>query len=290
MHLRRWSIITVSLSLLIASISIARTFRRADANATISNSASTHVAVQALKDLGTPPDGLEFERKLVRNAPFSATQFSETTTITQSDGTASSETVTSTIYRDRKGRTRRDVFGVQSGGSAGAPATPTRSVINDPVSGFSYTLDHTTHIARRSIYVGERNLPEDSSTQPGDSVARQNVLPVPLTAGVRNSSLRQSANDAFSGRKAEPLGTREIEHVLSEGTRVTMTVPANQAGNEQSFEIVVERWYSPEIKAVVLVQRTDPRKGNSTYRLTNIERGEPAAAFFSVPSEYKIQP
>jgi hypothetical protein len=34
---------------------------------------------------------------------------------------------------------------------------------------------------------------------------------------------------------------------------------------------------------------SDPRFGNTTYTLTNIQRAEPAAALFAVPSGYTIE-
>jgi hypothetical protein len=33
----------------------------------------------------------------------------------------------------------------------------------------------------------------------------------------------------------------------------------------------------------------DPRMGETTYRLTNIQRSEPAASLFQVPNDYTIK-
>ena len=70
----------------------------------------------------------------------------------------------------------------------------------------------------------------------------------------------------------EALGTRTIEGVAAEGTRTTMTIPAGQIGNEQPIVIVSERWYSPELQALVMSRQSDPRYGETTYRLTGIVR------------------
>jgi hypothetical protein len=35
-------------------------------------------------------------------------------------------------------------------------------------------------------------------------------------------------------------------------------------------------------------RRTDPRTGETTFRLTNINRSEPAGSLFEVPGDYKI--
>ncbi|MDT5293477.1 MAG: hypothetical protein QOJ76_357, partial [Acidobacteriota bacterium] len=64
---------------------------------------------------------------------------------------------------------------------------------------------------------------------------------------------------------------------------------AGELGNEQPINIVNERWYSPELQVVVLTRHSDPRFGETTYRLTNITRAEPAASLFQVPSDYTVK-
>jgi len=39
---------------------------------------------------------------------------------------------------------------------------------------------------------------------------------------------------------------------------------------------------------MILSKRSDPRFGETTYRVTNISRSEPDAALFQIPSEYTI--
>ncbi len=88
----------------------------------------------------------------------------------------------------------------------------------------------------------------------------------------------------------ESLGRQTIEGVEAEGTRVTVTIPVGAIGNERAINIVNERWYSPELQAVVLTKNSDPRYGETTYRLTNINRSEPARALFEVPADFTIKP
>ena len=85
------------------------------------------------------------------------------------------------------------------------------------------------------------------------------------------------------------MEARSIEGVQAEGLRVTTTIPAGDIGNEQPIQIVNERWYSPELQVVVMTRHSDPRFGETTYRLTNISRTEPAATLFQVPSDYTIK-
>ena len=71
---------------------------------------------------------------------------------------------------------------------------------------------------------------------------------------------------------------RDIEGVRAEGTRTTMTIPAGQIGNELPINIVSERWFSPDLKVLVMSRQSDPRFGETTYRLTNLSRAEPPFA------------
>jgi hypothetical protein len=87
----------------------------------------------------------------------------------------------------------------------------------------------------------------------------------------------------------ESLGKQNIEGVDAEGTRTTVTIPAGEIGNERPIEIVSERWYSPELQLVVMTRNSDPRSGETTYRLTNISRTEPAKSLFEVPADYTVK-
>ena len=85
------------------------------------------------------------------------------------------------------------------------------------------------------------------------------------------------------------LGTQVIEGVEATGTQTVVTIPAGEIGNEQPIKIVSEQWYSPALQVVVLSKRSDPRSGEMIYRLTQLDRSEPAAAMFQVPSDYTIK-
>lgn len=93
-----------------------------------------------------------------------------------------------------------------------------------------------------------------------------------------------------STAKSEQLGTRVIEGIVAEGKRSTTTIPAGQLGNKLPIEIVSESWYAPDLKIMVLTKHSDPRKGETVYRLTNIHRTEPPPALFQVPEGYTLLP
>jgi hypothetical protein len=89
--------------------------------------------------------------------------------------------------------------------------------------------------------------------------------------------------------KTESLGKQTIEGVECEGTRTVTTIAAGEIGNELPIEIVFERWYSPELQTVVMSKQSDPRFGENTYRLTNINRSEPPHSLFEVPADFTTQ-
>jgi hypothetical protein len=88
--------------------------------------------------------------------------------------------------------------------------------------------------------------------------------------------------------KSESLGSQVIEGVRADGTRSTMIIPAGSIGNDLPIQIVSERWYSPELQTVVMTKRSDPRMGDTTYRLSNISRSEPPRSLFEVPADYTV--
>jgi hypothetical protein len=89
--------------------------------------------------------------------------------------------------------------------------------------------------------------------------------------------------------QSESLGKRMIEGVEAEGTRTTITIAAGEIGNDRPIEIVNERWYSPELQTLVMSRRSDPRFGETTFKLTRISRSEPLRSLFEVPADYTVR-
>jgi hypothetical protein len=87
----------------------------------------------------------------------------------------------------------------------------------------------------------------------------------------------------------EQLGNQTIEGVLAEGQRVTVTIEAGKIGNERPIVTVNERWYSPELQTVIFSKNSDPRMGETTYKLINIDRSEPDPSLFQVPTDYTVE-
>lgn len=231
---------------------------------------------------------LSFDRKTVKGAPYSAEATTETIQ-TLSDGNRIIRRNSATIYRDTEGRTRRE----QTLGSIGQWTTtgePQKTIfINDPVARVNYVLDPKSQSARKMA------IPQflNAETFTRARVTAPDVRNGNVPSGVR--VIENTAPTANSERKVtfepkvESLGKQVIEGVEAEGTRTTLTIPAGKIGNERPIDIVTERWYSPELQVVVYSKKTDPMAGETTYRLTNINRDEPARSLFEVPAGYKIK-
>jgi len=119
--------------------------------------------------------------------------------------------------------------------------------------------------------------------RPGDEVGMK--LATENEAGL----VMEYHGNEHKNAKSESLGKQAIEGVEAEGTRTTITIAAGEIGNERPIEIVMERWYSPELQTMVMNRHSDPRFGETVYRLTNISRSEPPKSLFEVPADYSLK-
>lgn len=264
---------------------------------------------------------MSFGGKVVKGAPYSAEAVTETTHAL-ADGNRIVRKNSAQIYRDGAGRTRRDQTISSIGPFASASDPPQTSFINDPVSGVNYVLDPRSRTARKftiqlrgegkpgggDVFIrkGGPPPPQDESSLPSkERIEREEVrvrvgggggaemmppLPPPgaaVIAGV-GADTYQYERTPFKPQ-VEKLENRNVEGVLAEGTRTTVTIPAGAIGNEQPINIVSERWYSPELQVVVMTKHSDPRHGETVYTLKNINRSEPAATLFQVPGDYTVK-
>ena len=239
--------------------------------------------------------GFSFDGKVVKGAPYSGQAVTETTQIL-GDGNRIVNKSTAAVYRDKDGRTRRE----QTIATIGpfASELPQLISINDPVAGVNYVLEPATHIARKMKAMqfeyklnpnDEKGVLRDKREGLPDVPPEPLALQVRTAAGIPGPGLTMELRDTQDGTgKQESLGKETIQGVQAEGTRTTITIPAGQIGNERTIEIISERWYSPELQTVVMTKHSDPRFGETTYRLTKISRSEPDASLFQVPSDYRI--
>jgi hypothetical protein len=232
-----------------------------------------------------------WHEKVVKDAPYSADSVTETRQ-TLADGNRIVRKISSQIYRDSEGRIRRE----QTLGFIGAWSAeqPQKTIfVNDPVAGVNYILEPNSRTARKILLPTRGSEATGSvgggiaaginlSTGGGTGTAHA----VFLAGGNRTAALPSSG---ATQHKNEQLGKQIIEGIEAEGTRTTLTIPAGRIGNERPIEIVSERWYSPELQTVVMTKRSDPRFGETIYRLTNIQRGEPSPSLFVPPPDYTVK-
>ncbi len=85
------------------------------------------------------------------------------------------------------------------------------------------------------------------------------------------------------------LGTRDFDGVRAEGKSVSYTIPAGEIGNKNPITVTSETWFSPDLQATVYSKHSDPRTGDTIYRLANIKRTEQPMTLFAVPDGYSVK-
>jgi hypothetical protein len=234
-------------------------------------------------------------------APYSAEIVTESTQ-SLADGNRIVRRSSVQVARDGRGRERREHQAMMVGPMV-AQRTVALVTITDPSAGTAVTIDHTRQVATR-MRMRRWPLPPMVTAMRGPAgggVAFGPAAGAIAAVGAGTMSWTMTATDevgvAVAGAPAMPAGEPQtvtlypqtIEGVRVEGTRTTVTIPAGAIGNEQAIEIVNERWYSPELKTVVLSRRSDPRLGETVVRLTNLTRAEPAADLFEIPAGYRVE-
>jgi hypothetical protein len=239
------------------------------------------------------------ETKPVLGAPYSAEAVSESVQVL-ADGNRIVRRSASRVYRDGKGRTRREELGPD-----GQVLT---IAISDPASGTSFLFDPAVNIARRTgvatfiseagVALGATPKKEITLTISPDAKAHAELK---AAQEAELKAMQQAAAAAHAELKAaqeaelkamqhkEDLREQVMEGVMAKGTRTTTVIPAAAIGNEQPITVTSEEWFSPELKVLVMTKHADPRSGETTYRLTGITRGEPDASLFELPAGVTIK-
>jgi TonB family protein len=244
---------------------------------------------------------MSFDGKLVKGAPYSAEAVTEATQ-TLADGNRIVNKSTTPLYRDSEGRTRREQTLRSIGPFANAGEPPQTIFINDPVAQMSYVLDVRTHTARKMPsfrFEVKVAPPAEGGKTPAateglapaerDRGANSGGGYVMTTTPAAGSGYRVEYYGGEKRTKTESLGKQTIEGVEAEGTRTTVTIQAGEIGNALPIDIVNERWYSSELQTVIMTKQSDPRFGETVYRLANIDRSEPDKSLFQVPADYTIK-
>lgn len=208
-----------------------------------------------------------FNGEVVKGKPFSATEERHFLQVL-GDGNRIETTQTNRIYRDADGRTRVE----EMNGTV---------TIDDPVAHTHYRLDPATKTARQdlrgTIFV----------TGPNNSI-RLNTYRRP--SGVRTTVNRQdpALKDGVTSETTEDLGSQNVNGIMADGMRTTMTIPKGKIGNSREIKIMTEHWTSPDLQMLVKSVNNDPRFGDTTYQLTKITQSAPDPALFQLPGDYTV--
>jgi hypothetical protein len=225
---------------------------------------------------------------VVTGAPYSATITNESVQ-TLADGTHITQSSSGMTARDSQGRTRQDAPFPALANLSAADA-PHLVFIQDPVAGAAYTLNLTDKTAWKGP------VAPPAGPGPGMMVSTNAVFlhsgsevpQLPDAPPAPAMFVQKRLAEAEGDVTAENLGSQVMEGVQVTGVRTSRTIAVSKIGNDRPISIVTEVWTSPELKTIVLSKRNDPRMGEQTFKLTNIQRGEPDASLFVVPSDFKV--
>jgi hypothetical protein len=221
--------------------------------------------------------------EVVTAAPYTATATTESTQVL-ADGNKIVNKTSSFVARDSQGRTRRETDLHRIGTIQ--VDSPKTVFINDPTTHSQYIFTPGGEATKVVRSEGSWKEGPQIIDLGGQRVRRSQQKVIVNVQGGHES--QQSSKESNEQIKHEDLGTQTIEGVSAQGKRETVTIPAGQIGNERPIEIVTETWFSPELHTLVLRKHSDPRMGDSTYRLTDIKRNEPDAALFQPPAGTKV--
>jgi hypothetical protein len=209
---------------------------------------------------------------VVRDLPYSAERVTESVRVL-ADGNRIVQHSVEKLYRDSDGRTR-----VESEWQ-GKPLVQ----IQDPVAGMSYRLYPKTKTGYRMAIAAPAPAGKAAGAAP--------TGPVTAAPGAARlaEQLASALTVAGSVSQSASLGTKLIDGMTAEGSKVTVTIPAGAAGNVRPMVNTGESWYSRELRLDLLVKANNPFTGDSVTRVQNLSRLEPATALFTVPADYTVR-
>ena len=233
------------------------------------------------------------EARITPGRPYSAEAVTESTQVL-ADGNRIVRKSVTRVYRDSEGRTRREQ--VNDSGVVESVS------IVDPVARTSFVLQPQTRTAysEGGGMMGRRVMIETdkSRAELAGQAKTQRGRGEPDRQSEQFVALPRSAAPMAGGRgriggsgetQREDLGTQNVEGVAATGTRSTTTIAAGAIGNVLPIKVVAEQWFSPDLQVLVLTKHSDPRSGETTYRLVNVVRAEPDRSLFTVPPDYTIK-
>jgi hypothetical protein len=259
--------------------------------------------------------------RITKGAPYSADAVTESTQ-TLADGNRIVRKSVTRVYRDGEGRTRREELndsGVVVSVSIVDPVAGTSVRLqpdtrtaygNQPVFVMAGPAGSATELAggRGHVMISGDGRQGYIESAPSDEAARTKLAAeqkrLERQRGARDAPSTRPIPDGGGGRGRggvavesveagttthEDLGRQNVEGVPAAGSRITTIIAAGAIGNEQPIKSVAEQWFSADLQVLVLTKYSDPRQGETMYRLSNIVRAEPDRSLFTVPSDYTFK-
>lgn len=200
----------------------------------------------------------------VAGAPFSA-EVERDTMQALKDGSRLQRRTVNTIARDSQGRIRNERHEVLASTSTRKPILYSVHLY-DPDTRVSTILNPLSHIAT------QRTLERPPSTEPPSEVWLRKDGP-----RITNPHM-----------KVQDLGLSVIEGLDVHGFRTILTVPAEDSGTSRPVVVTSEYWYSEELRIDLLTKHSDPRSGDLTITVKQINPNEPNPELFAIPPDYKL--
>jgi hypothetical protein len=244
---------------------------------------------------------MALEAKITPGAPYSAEATSETIQVL-ADGNRINRKSVTRVYRDSEGRTRREELD-----DTGAVITIS---IVDPVAHTSYVLNPATRTAyREQVLLRTPMMRSGGPGTPGDIISKMEAerraadrngdAPPPPPPAPRSPGAPPPPPPPPPAAPAAPMPNREVvtenlgqqtvEGVNATGSRTTTTIPAGAIGNLQPIKVISEQWVSTDLHVLVMTKHSDPRSGETNYRLQSIVRADPDRSLFTVPADYTMK-
>ena len=197
---------------------------------------------------------------------------------------------------------------------AGAPFSGTVEIVSKEVlpDGSTRTRQTVNHIARNSagtIYNERRQLvppgyqgePRLLSSHIYDPQTRVSTFLEPRTFLSRQTVLKQAPKNVENNAPQTlmpavrtpnltitDLGTETVAGLQLHGTRKERVVPASLSGTGKEITITDEYWLSTELNVYLIIRHNDPRTGEQTIGIVDVNRREPDSATFQIPAKYKV--
>lgn len=259
----------------------------------------------------------------IKNAPYHAEVISERLQLL-GDGNQIVNRTTAMTWRDSAGRTRTETRDARGDVSTVVIHDPVGRVhwVLDPRRKSAMRVAVELDAARNAARAAAERVAAERGRARVDTLRKEGKLPEGARIVVHDA--RQSDPQEIRVRVAQPggapfmmasemasavgmvvngvvgdqkwaadevtreLGTREFSGLKAEGRQRSYEIPADAIGNREPITVSSESWTSPEFKILVYFKRSDPRTGDTIYRLDDFKRGEPDAALFTAPQDYTV--